>query len=1101
MPLLKTLLLTIIGVVIPSGFVAAQSLGPVESEAAYGSAVSVRLVTEDVQPALFYSGPTQRTAAVLNDATLNDVCAVGDLCWAVGERGTLLRSVDSGRTWSTQVLSVECRLHSVCFLTNQIGFVAGSTFNEFDRRGVALLLTTRDGGETWRSPGGDDFSLRRSVGKIVGKRSLNDLPPLNYVRFFDLENGVAIGLADSATSSGGAFRTGDGGKTWNLLKSDVPDARWTTGAFLSAKDGLVVGYGIALGAVVNAQVVGLTRPDRSLRQLRDASISHQGTGWAVGDAGLVQHSRDGGITWQPAANVLPPHLADVVDFRTVCQRGENICIAGRPGSVILHSHDSGATWQAAIRSETTPIHRTTFVDDSTVVAVGPFGIIQRSQDAGKTWSTVRNAGYRAGVLCLTSNPQDVSLRMMSSVGANDGLRIVVAQSSVRLPRTEVDDRISGFRLAGVLPQIGANVFDSDWMFARTQPLQQRNAEELMKVWRLQTDGQLEQRLPERMAELLRIWRPDVVSIERATLDDQVSAIWLQAWQAATEVAAATDSRGGVLQSVGLMPWNVKRVVVRQPGAGSSSLQFAGDQLLANAGTSADLLARQGLQQLTDMAAEPQEKSSTETSADLYEVHNVSTDEAPVSHLFAGIMPAPGTASRRQLQHGSREHRQLMEDVLRKASTARGALSHQAQSNTPLNLIAHLGTIGEGLPDQIAMQQLLSLSRMYEAVENLDGQISVLKEVATRFPDSPEAADAVELLFQFYSSEELRFLRRNDQSAHASSAAYSASDADFALPSATDIRQIAGTLPGIVKPPVQRAGRGTGLANSQGSAADAVTEQWDRQADLALQHLARLSPARAAGAHMLLRKAANSLRQTNYNGHSSVLSEVSSGDDLFSVLARAEMQAVHGAASSSLPVVKIAASQQKPYLDATLADSMWQQAQEITLTNDDEPGISPTSGCLVMLAWDADHIYLSGRVERVPDRTYAMDKSADRVHDVKHGIRDRIEFSFDVDRDYTTAFHFVIDEAGQTSERCWRSRGWNPEWFVAAETDETSWRFEIAIPQKELVAQSVKPSDLWAIRIQRTVPGVLQQSLKPTDPDAPSADTNGHGLLRFIRTRK
>jgi hypothetical protein len=252
--------------------------------------------------------------------------------------------------------------------------------------------------------------------------------------------------------------------------------------------------------------------------------------------------------------------------------------------------------------------------------------------------------------------------------------------------------------------------------------------------------------------------------------------------------------------------------------------------------------------------------------------------------------------------------------------------------------------------------------------------------------------------------------------------------------------------------------------------------------------------------LLLRHAANLRLRKDENRSNTALSLAGQDDGTYALLARTEMQAVYGAASTAVPVINLKKAISKPFLDATLIDEIWEDAAEIPLATVSQTGLSTDPGCLVMLAWDDDHIYLSGRVDKVAGREYYNNKTLARNHDAGHGNLDRVEISFDTDRDYTTAFHFTIDESGQTSERCWKSRNWNPEWFVAADADETSWRFEIAIPQEELVSQPLTPGDLWAMRIYRIVPGVLQQSLKDPETETAPTEAVGHGLLRFIRRR-
>ena len=1052
---------------------------------------AIPLIAEDPQPGLFFAGPIPRTKFIADDASLNAVCAVGNKCWAVGERGVVLISEDGGQTWTTSIVSTDCCLQSVCFLTNQIGYVAGSQFDSINRRRRPVLMMTRNGGEIWQSLCQHNADSRTIE---AGFTAAADLPPLTYVKYFDLEEAIAIGRGDSVEAVAKVFRTQDGGRRWQVVESDAGTATWTSGAFLSSTDGLVIGRGSALGTVVAQKLVALRRPQPGLQQIHSASLSLDGHGWLAGDAAYLQHSQDGGITWKPADAALPPHMTDVIDLRAVCHRENVVCAAGSPGSLALQSTDGGKSWAARKLPGSVPVSSLCMVGNSTVIAVGALGVVRRSTDGGNQWTAVRNADYRTSVLCLTTNPEDVSFRMLASICGNEGFRAVVAQPSARIARPGIDDALAADRMSSTLPQVGANVFVQDWMFSRTQPQQSTVAAELMKTWELQSDGRVGELLPQRLAELIRIWRPDVVSIERATESDQVAAIWSQALGTALRIAAGTDHRGQILDSVGLAQWTVGRVVMRQPERSASPLSFSDDTLLKNLGTVSSLVANHCHNQLLDAGDSVDAEDFRKPTTDFYAIQGTE-NKAAVPHLLAGMMVAPGSASRRMLTHAGAEHLDQLQRLTRQAQQQRAVLANHAQRmDTPLNLIAQLKSVGADLPDHLAMQQLLSLAQMYASVENLDGQIAVLKEITERFPDAAEAADANELLFQFYSSAELRFLRRKAGTSSVTSATESRGTESL-------IQQVAGSsIPGIAKPIVMRAGRGQGLSNPQGSDNAAVAFQWDRNADIALDNLRRLSSERASSPELLLRHAANLRLRKDENRSNTALSLAGQDDGTYALLARTEMQAVYGAASTAVPVINLKKAISKPFLDATLIDEIWEDAAEIPLATVSRTGLSTDPGCLVMLAWDDDHIYLSGRVDKVAGREYYNNKTLARNHDAGHGNLDRVEISFDTDRDYTTAFHFTIDESGQTSERCWKSRNWNPEWFVAADADETSWRFEIAIPQEELVSQPLTPGDLWAMRIYRIVPGVLQQSLKDPETETAPTEAVGHGLLRFIRRR-
>ncbi|MDG1897619.1 MAG: YCF48-related protein [Fuerstiella sp.] len=1055
---------------------AAQHTGPEPDEG------ELAIVSEELTSVPFFSGPVPRRAAIADDASLNDVCCVGHDVWAVGDRGVIVRSNDDGTTWQTSILPLECSLQSVCFLTNQIGFVAGSRFDHFARQYYGILLKTRNGGDSWQHVATKDEAAREPRTLPSGNHSGFDLPPLSYVRFFDLNNGVAVGRLDSTV-----LRTSDGGRTWRSLKTEKTSGRWTSGAFLTPEDGIVVGAGSSYGTVVGEQLVTLAQPLRTFRRVNAASLARDRQGWLVGDGGFLLQSQDGGVSWVPPTGRLPTQLNDVFDFFCVDRNGTNVCVAGSPGGVVVHSHDDGRSWTFRQVSSSAPLRQIRFIDATTVLAVGAFGVIHRSQDSGKTWAPVRNGNYRAAVMCLVTDPEDVPMRMLASISGDQGFRSVVVQPSASLVGEKTEDQVAAYEMQVAIAQAGGNQFVQDWMFARTQPLQELVRDELLTSWARQTDGRVSELLPQRLAETIRVWRPDVICIERHSDTDEVAQIWLQAVHVAMNIAAGHDQRGAILDTAGLAPWQVSHVFRGLASQETSPLTFPGDALLPNLGTTADLISNHCLRLTPAVEAAPQATLTSATSR--YAAHSRSAAAtATPTHFFSGNLATPRSPSRRSLNHASPEDRRRLEQISQQDKTLRAALTgHLSQRTTPLGLIAHLKTLGADLPDSLALQQLQNLADLYKSKDNLEGMIAVLKETINRFPRAPQSAHAAEQLFQFYSSEELRFLRRNGSE---KSVQNGIQPINFALPMSAS-----GTAP------IVRAGRGTLLANPSGSDRRAVDAQWNKNAQRALQALHSLAPEVADSPRLQLRQAANVRRAGEFVANSTLLAKAAAGNDLFSLLARAEQGAVHGAAATSVPTINLPKVRAKPVLDGLLTEKCWLDAIELHLAPSAGALNAPPTDCLMMLAWDDDHIYIAGRIEHCPGHSNSMDHTADRFHDAKHGILDRVVIGFDVDRDYTTSFEFVIDESGQTSERCWTARSWNPQWFVDAEADDTSWRFEVAIPHAELQATPLRAGSLWGIRLQRLAPGIVEQSL--TDPEAENgaAHTNGHGLLRFIRNRK
>ncbi len=157
-----------------------------------------------------------------SDAQLCDVTFVdAERGWAVGDRGVIWHTADSGRRWTLQASGVDCRLTAVRFLDERHGFAVGGRVKPYSQTTAGVLLETRDGGEHWQQ----DRKLL--------------LPALRDLRFFDARRGCAVGER-SALFPTGVFTTDDGGRSWSALAADNGQC-WLAGDFSAPSSGVVVG--------------------------------------------------------------------------------------------------------------------------------------------------------------------------------------------------------------------------------------------------------------------------------------------------------------------------------------------------------------------------------------------------------------------------------------------------------------------------------------------------------------------------------------------------------------------------------------------------------------------------------------------------------------------------------------------------------------------------------------------------------------------------------------------------------------------------------------------------------------------------------------------
>ena len=292
--------------------------------------------------------------------------------WVVGVNGTVLCTMDGGKSWTVQQPGTSMHLMGVDFVDIHTGWVIGSSLEE------KFIAHTRDGGRTWTR---QNLEFLRA----------NERP--QSVTFLDSQVGWAVGAIT-------VIHTVDGGITW-IRQPEPPHQTWGTLSdvhFVNAQEGWMVG-GEAWGRgnfVYFLQTTdrGNTWQDRQDRLnvflprvvlvgegLTDVDFVDREHGWAVGDQGLILHTQDGGDTWEIQDSGTREWLSGV-DFVNE-REGWILAYVGpwkEVSGLILHTEDGGQHWgEETIRGETeTPgLHKIQFLDEETGWCVGVDGTVLR----------------------------------------------------------------------------------------------------------------------------------------------------------------------------------------------------------------------------------------------------------------------------------------------------------------------------------------------------------------------------------------------------------------------------------------------------------------------------------------------------------------------------------------------------------------------------------------------------------------------------------------------------------------------------------------------------------------------------------------------------
>jgi photosystem II stability/assembly factor-like uncharacterized protein len=261
-----------------------------------------------------YESPIVLKAAILENALSG---------WVVGDGGLILSTTDGGRTWSRLKSGIGQNI-------NQITIGQGGKLFAVANGGI--LLTSADRGQTWKEQlldGGKDL-LHIAVlksGRIIilardrlltsddggmgwQARSTVRWTTLDRIAFFDDEEGLLSGGILAATSDAG------GTVNWVDLHADervgpvTVTGEHTAFVLLSeAKTGSLIHVS---GENLSSSSTILQTDDRGVHwkgvfHLSDANTpgawledmfwNNQKHGWAVGEAGLITMTDDGGHTW------------------------------------------------------------------------------------------------------------------------------------------------------------------------------------------------------------------------------------------------------------------------------------------------------------------------------------------------------------------------------------------------------------------------------------------------------------------------------------------------------------------------------------------------------------------------------------------------------------------------------------------------------------------------------------------------------------------------------------------------------------------------------------------------------------------------------------
>ncbi|MFN0088324.1 MAG: WD40/YVTN/BNR-like repeat-containing protein [Blastocatellia bacterium] len=269
------------------------------------------------------------------------------------------RGREAEPVWEAQKSGVLARLTAVAFLDRNVGWAAGSN---------GTLLRTEDGGARWK---------RASLPEQESREPINDL------WFFDAARGCVLGEYGRFNRRLGLDWT----ERIFVLTSHDGGANWALGQL--SQQPVITRAGLS-GRPLSRQAEkqggkGAERPDENQRPpdpvLLRVAFANDRVGWACGEAGSIQSTRDGGATWQLQGSATKKLLFDVAAIN------ERQAVIVGAGGTILATMDGGRSWSERTSGVAQALRAVHFLDAKLGWAAGSAGIILSTSNGGASWTS------------------------------------------------------------------------------------------------------------------------------------------------------------------------------------------------------------------------------------------------------------------------------------------------------------------------------------------------------------------------------------------------------------------------------------------------------------------------------------------------------------------------------------------------------------------------------------------------------------------------------------------------------------------------------------------------------------------------------------------
>lgn len=266
---------------------------------------------------------------------------------------TSLSRANQQPDWSAQSSGVLAKLSGAFFVDRDRGWVVGSN---------GTLLVTEDGGAKWS---------RQTLPESQKNEALND------VWFFNADRGLLLGEYALFNRKPGV----DWSERIFLLTSKDRGAKWEAGALARLPIKQPVGQTESVSNKKPNEGSDALKPGQRPSDpiLLRMGFANDRIGWAVGEAGTIQCTTDGGATWKMQETPARKLLYDVsaIDDKQAWAVGAS--------GTILQTVDGGQNWKEQSPGVAQTFRAVHFVDARRGWAAGAKGTIVTTANGGANW--------------------------------------------------------------------------------------------------------------------------------------------------------------------------------------------------------------------------------------------------------------------------------------------------------------------------------------------------------------------------------------------------------------------------------------------------------------------------------------------------------------------------------------------------------------------------------------------------------------------------------------------------------------------------------------------------------------------------------------------